>query len=95
MSGFRRRPLPYYPSRNDPRLTELQERYHEVDRRVRDNNPRDVVLLKVQRDRWLRNLVRVYGKVAARTYPAVSQLDQLIDEWYKEHRMRGEGRRAP
>jgi hypothetical protein len=82
---IRRRRRPFYPSgQDDPQIRELDERYHEVDCRVRDDNPRDVVLLKVQRDRWLRNLEKVRGKVAARQYPAVQQLDRLIEDWYKQ-----------
>ena len=81
---IRRRKRPFYPSTHDPQIRELEERYHEVDCRVRDDNPREVVLLKVQRDRWLRNLERVRGKVAARQYPAVQQLDRLIEDWYKQ-----------
>ena len=81
---IRRRRQDFYPSGHDPRIRELEERYHEVDCRVRNDNPRDVVLLKVQRDRWLRSLEKVRGKVAGRKYPAVEQLDRLIRDWYKQ-----------
>lgn len=89
MSCPRRRRLPYYPNSYNPQLRELHERYYEVNRRVRDDNPRDVVLLKVQRRRWVMSLTKHgWSKVAAAHYPTVRQLDELIAAWYREHRFR-------
>lgn len=84
---IRRRPY-FCPTPDHDQLGELHARYHEVACRVRDDNPRDVVLLKVQRRRWLANLVPLVGKVAARQYVAVQQLDRLIADWYAEHASR-------
>ena len=53
--------------------------------RIRDDNPWDVVLLKVQRRRLSAGLERLYGKAEARGYVAVQQLDGLIEGWYAEH----------
>ncbi len=68
----------FHPTPDDLQLRELQARYHEVAKRVRDDNPRDVALLKVQRRRWFANLERLYGKVAAGRHIAVQQFDRLI-----------------
>lgn len=75
----------FYPLGDDLQLRELHARYHEVASRVRDDNPWDVALLKVQRRRWFTNLERLYGKVAAGRYIAVQQFDRLIADWYAEH----------
>lgn len=75
----------FHPTPDDLQLRELQARYHEVAKRVRDDNPRDVALLKVQRRRWFANLERLYGKVAAGRHIAVQQFDRLIADWYAEH----------
>jgi hypothetical protein len=82
MSSMRRR---FHPTRDDLMLRELRARYNEVAHRVRPDNPRDVVLLKVQRRRWVANLVPSRGRAAALRYPAVQQLDKLIEDWYTEH----------
>jgi hypothetical protein len=82
MSSVRRR---FHPSGDNLMLGELHARYNEVAHRVRSDNPRDVVLLKVQRRRWVANLVPSRGRVAALRHPAVQQFDKLIEDWYTEH----------
>lgn len=75
----------FYPTGDDLMLRELHARYNEVAHRVRPDNPRDVVLLKVQRRRWVANLLPSRGRAAALRHPAVQQLDKLIEDWYTEH----------
>jgi hypothetical protein len=82
MSAMRRR---FHPTGDDLMLRELHARYYEAAHRVRPDNPRDVVLLKVQRRRWVANLLPSRGREAALRYPAVQQLDKLIEDWYTQH----------
>jgi hypothetical protein len=70
----------------DSQLRELRERYCETDRRTRPDNPRDIVLLKVQEGRWVDGLLKSgRTKAEAERYPTVVQLRRLIREWYREH----------